>query len=234
MKKLLWIIEDEKAAQFFYKMELGKKYEIMAFLTLAALEDGLTKLLSDSSLEKPELLICDVRLPDGCLLDFIHSSSSLKALSLPLLVVSANDEVADIQKAYSMSIVDYLVKPFNMNELSFKVERFLRENALAIENKAFLELLAATHSVKNKYGTLSLTTKEFQLVSLLLKSSDRTVTKEDIVSNVWHDVSVSGKNMEVQISRLRRKISELKITITFVEPAAYFLHQMDESKGKAS
>jgi len=234
MKKLLWIIEDEKAAQFFYRQELGKNYEILAFLTLGALEEALQKLSSDSSIRSPDLLICDIRLPDGSLLDYIHNSSTLKALSLPLLVVSANDDVTDIQKAYSMCIIDYLVKPFNMNELSFKVERFLRENALAIENKAFLELITDTHSAHNKHGATSLTTKEFQLVSLLLKSSNRTASKEDIVGNVWHDVSVSGKNMEVQISRLRKKMLELKLNITFVEPDSYFLHQLDEAKGKAS
>lgn len=234
MKKVLWIVEDEKAAQFFYQQELGRTYEINAFLTLAALDNALINLVNDSTVQKPDLLICDIKLPDGSLLDFILISSSLKTLSLPLLVVSASDDIAEIQKAYSMSIVDYLVKPFNMNELSFKVEKFVRENIKAKEAKAFLEMEPATHSVRNKFGALSLTAKEFQLVTLLLNSPNRSVTKDEIVKNVWHDVTVSGKNMEVQLSRLRKKIAVLEINIVFEQPASYSIKQIDEQNEKAS
>lgn len=228
MKKLLWIVEDEKAAQFFYKKELGTTYDIKPFLTLSDLDKALSELIEGADGLLPDLLICDINLPDGSLLDFIVKSESIKALALPLLVVSANDDVNDINKAYAMSVVDYLVKPFNMNELSAKVNRFLIEKDRLNEIKDFLEIDVTAHSIKNKYGSIVLSTKPFQLVALLLKSPGRKASKEEIVKNVWHDVKVVGKNMEVQISRVRPKIAPLNINIVFESPNFYAIKPMRE------
>lgn len=215
-KEVLWIVEDEVGAQYLYKLNLGLKYEIRSFITLMELQTALEAVVAlDPNIERPDLLVCDLSLPDGTLLDFVNRYKPLEILKLSLLVVTANDNIESIQAAYKFGVLDYLVKPFNFNELAYKIEHFFAGVRAENAQSQFLTLDSRLHSIYNSYGSVTLTTKEFQVISLLLNAPNRSATKAQIVDVLWQDVKVTGKNLEVQLSRLRTKIKPLQITVVF-------------------
>jgi two-component system response regulator QseB len=167
---------------------------------------GLHALLS----EEFDLAILDLGLPklDGLsVLRRLRETGS----SLPVLVLTARDATEDRIAGLDAGADDYLIKPFDLNELKARLRALLRRSAgraqVAIEH-AGIRLDPATQQVSYNASPVSLTPKEYQLLHELLSPPGRVMTRERLIQLLygWNEEAESN-TLEVHIHHLRKKFS---------------------------
>ena len=168
--------------------------------------DGLHLLLA----EPFDLAIVDVMLPrlDGWALVKTLREAGLQ---LPVLFLTARDEVEDRVRGLELGADDYLVKPFAFTELLARVRTLLRRRNPVAESTSLkvadLELDLARRRAVRAGQRIDLTGKEFALLELLARNVRRVVSRADIVAHVWDDNHDPFTNaVEVYMNRLRGKI----------------------------
>ncbi len=208
MRKLL-IVEDEneinKLIHVFFEL---KEYEIkQAYSGTEAL------LLFDQF--QFDAVILDLMLPGK---DGEEVLRLLKAKRpIPVIVVSAKErEIATIT-TLKLGADDYVAKPFNLEELYLRTEKAIAmygKMSAAIPSAQVLsfgeiELSEAERTVKITGKTINLTSKEFDILSLLIKAPNQVFTKEKILELVWQDeFEVDTNTVSVHVSNLRKKLGK--------------------------
>ena len=205
---MILIIEDEKNISNLLKLELTHaNYECdQAFDG----ESGLNKALNQDY----ELILLDLMLPR------INGIEVCRQLRLkkqtPIIMLTARDEVMDKVNGLQVGADDYLAKPFAMEELLARINALLRRVSNQNESLKYkygeIEIDVINHHVKFKDETITLTTTEFDLLSLLVKNGGNIVTKNDILNKVWgYEKNVSTNVVEVYIRYLRNKLVGINI-----------------------
>ena len=158
-----------------------------------------------------DLIILDVMLPlkDGfAVCHELRSTGS----AMPILMLTARDAVADRIKGLDTGADDYLVKPFNFDELLARVRALLRRKAaLAPEiiNVADLTIHTRSRHVTRAGAHIELTAKEYALLEYLARRANEVVGRAELAEHVWDEsFDPFSKAIEVSIQRLRRKIDE--------------------------
>jgi DNA-binding response OmpR family regulator len=214
----IWVLEDDPGIQFLYQEILELSYDISIFGTLAEFEDAFCK-----KADSPELVIADLRLPDANFLTFLKPGDKPSPLlSVPYIVVSSLDDMDAIRTCFDNGASDYIYKPFGKNELLLKIERILAENVVRrpLDN---LSIDSKTFRVSNGKTSVSLTTKEFQIISLLFNSKSLTVNRTELMTKIWNKTDTGSKTLDVHLHNLRRKIMPLGLKIVHRHPYEYFL-----------
>ena len=159
-----------------------------------------------------DLLILDVMLPG---LDGWQVLRQLRAQGrqMPVLLLSARDQVEDRVKGLELGADDYLVKPFSFAELLARVRTILRRGRSGLEatslKVADLELDLLRRRVTRAGRRIDLTAKEFGLLELLMRRQGEVLPRSLIASQVWDMNFDSDTNViEVAMRRLRAKIDE--------------------------
>ncbi len=162
--------------------------------------------------EAYDLLVLDVMLPgiDGW--EVLRELRGSKR-QLPVLILTARDQVVDRVKGLELGADDYLLKPFDFAELLARVRALLRRgkstqpvDALQIGD---LELNLATRRATRAGRRLSLTAKEFSLLEYLMRRQGEVLPRSLIASQVWDMNFDSDTNViEVAMSRLRAKVDD--------------------------
>lgn len=209
-KKNIWILEDDEGARFVYDEVLSKRYEIKFYLDLKSLKDDLTEF------KKPDALIADLRLPDGTFLDLFKENIFSK---FPFIVVSSMDDLDTLESCFNEGASDFLAKPFNGNELVYKLNRLLEK---AGDDRLKIDTLSKK-IILSEGKEIQLTPKEMHVLFLLKKDNNAPKARSEIIKEVWGGVTVTGKTLDVHMFNLRRKISQLEWTIKFIEPDKYCL-----------
>ena len=132
---------------------------------------------------------------------------------MPVLFLTARDQVEDRVKGFELGADDYLVKPFAFSELLARVRSLLRRGGKAKESEflraADLELDLLRRRVNRAGKRIDLTAKEFALLELLLRRQGEVLPRSLIASQVWDMNFDSDTNViEVAIKRLRVKIDD--------------------------
>ena len=164
--------------------------------------------------EKPDLIILDIMLPD---IDGIELCLDLRKQSdAPILFLSCKSEELDKILALSVGGDDYVTKPFLPGELVARVKAHLRRNRLLSTPKKNnsvikypgLEVNLESHEVWVNQKPVSLSAKEFEILSLLIKNPKRIFSMEQLYQMVWKTESLEGdsRTIMVYISNLRKKI----------------------------
>ena len=156
-----------------------------------------------------DLLIVDVLMPR---LDGLELTRRLRGdgSELPILMLTARDEVADRVAGLEAGADDYLVKPFALEELVARVRALLRrlgadETATTLAF-ADLELNTGTREVTRGDDSLVLTRTEFALLELFLRNPRQVLTRSVIFDRVWgYDFGYGSNSLDVYISYLRKK-----------------------------
>ena len=159
-----------------------------------------------------DLIVLDVMLPG------LNGWLVLEALrragkAMPVLFLTARDQVEDRVKGLELGADDYLVKPFAFSELLARVRTLLRRGKTALEATvlrcANLELDLLRRRVTRSTTRIELTAKEFALLELLLRRQGEVLTRSMIASQVWDMNFDSDTNViEVALRRLRAKVDD--------------------------
>jgi two-component system, OmpR family, response regulator MprA len=164
--------------------------------------------LDQAAAYHPDLVILDLGLPK---LDGIEVARRLRAADdVPILMLTARDAVESRVEGLDSGADDYLVKPFEREELRARRRALLRRRpprGSASLVVADLSLNPDTHEVKRGDRTVELTQREFELLEYLMRNERIVVPRQRLLEEVWgYDPFAATNTIEVFISNLRRKL----------------------------
>ena len=156
----------------------------------------------------PDLVVLDWMLPGMDGLDVCHRLRT--GGSIPILMLTAKDTVQDRVQGLDAGADDYMVKPFNLDELLARVRALLRRTQPErIPVLKFADLTLDTGSRQASRGSrmVSLTAKEYELLELFMRHPKQVMTREVIFDRVWgYDFGGESNVLEVYIRYLRQKL----------------------------
>lgn len=200
------IAEDDpsvrKAVQRVLELE---KYSV------TAVNDG-QKALEELSQHHFDLAVLDVMMPfaDGLT---VCREARRRGVNTPILLLTARHEVGDRVAGLDAGADDYLVKPFEVDELLARCRALLRRSSHAETSSVLrvgdLTMNLATRQVLRGDREIQLTKTEFDLLELLMQQPNTVVTREHIYEAIWgYNFETSSKSLDVYIGYLRRKTEE--------------------------
>jgi two-component system OmpR family response regulator len=194
------VIDDEPAARNLLVAILESDgYQV------CAVADGPTALEAAATFH-PDIALVDGGLPG---MDGAEVARRLRASSeLPIVFVTAADSADAIHGAFRVGADDYILKPFDPEELSWRVRAVLRRCGHAVvQTWACGDLVVdeRARSVTRAGSPVPVTATEFELLSVLVRNGTRVVPRTQMLAQVWaHDAD--GHLLDVHISSLRRKL----------------------------
>ncbi|MFF2156869.1 response regulator transcription factor [Paenibacillus chitinolyticus] len=225
MRETILVIDDDEKITSMLRRSLA--FEGYTIVTANNGNDGLKKMLE----QEPHLVILDVMMPvvDGWeVCRRIREGGS----SVPILMLTAKDEVTDRVKGLDLGADDYLIKPFALEELLARVRVLLRRRSERAEqptNRLHYDNITLdmdTREVFRESQLIELTTKEFDLLHLFMQNPKRVLSRDIIMEKIWgYDYSGESNVLEVYIALLRQKTEEYghKRIIQTVRGAGYVL-----------
>src|SRR5213078_4704005 len=170
-------------------------------------EDG-EEALTESGLFEPDLVVLDLGLPR---LDGIEVAERLREKGdVPILMLTARDGVGARVRGLDSGADDYLVKPFDREELLARLRALLRRRpprgqaALAVGD---LRLNPDTHEVSRGGRRIDLTQREFEMLEYLMRNERIVISRQRLLDEVWgYDPFSMTNTIEVFVSNLRRKL----------------------------
>lgn len=161
-----------------------------------------------------DLIISDIMMPGVDGFEFAETVRELNE-EIPILFMTARDDLAAKQKGYRVGIDDYMTKPVDLDELLLHIGALLRRAKIASSKKLTigdLVLDAEEHSVYWKDEEILLTVREFNLVYKLLSYPKKTFTRSQLMDEFWDAESSSGtRTVDVYMTKLRDKFSECDV-----------------------
>jgi DNA-binding response OmpR family regulator len=197
------LVEDEVKLARFIELELGSEgYRV------SVAHDGMTG-LSLARESQPDLAILDWMMPG---LTGVELCRRLRAtgIKVPVILLTARDEVGDRVMGLDAGADDYLVKPFSIEELLARIRAHLRRtqetdaDLLQFED---LSLNRRTREVHRGTRSIELTAKEFDLLQYLMSHPRQVFTRDQILENIWgYDFIGDSNIIEVYVRYLRLKL----------------------------
>lgn len=200
MAKIL-IVEDDPNLRMLMSLRLKGKYDVIAE------KDG------EAALKRYEeggidLIVTDLMMPS---MDGYELVENLRSMghNTPVIMLTAKDGISDKGRGFAVGTDDYMTKPVNFEELTWRIDALLRRSKIANEGKITIgEVTVDKQSFTVTRGdeVFELPTKEFQLLYLLLSYPGKIFTKENILDSVWGYSSESDEyTVRTHINRLRNK-----------------------------
>lgn len=207
MAKILIVEDEAKIARF---LELELKHEGYEVVLAGDGRTGLEKALNDNV----DLIVLDIMLPG---LSGIEVCRRVRLESqVPIIMLTAKDDVTDKVSGLDMGADDYMTKPFAIEELLARIRVALnRKKQMTVETKGDvlqigdLVLNIKSHSASYHNEELILTKKEYELLEYLIRNKNVALTREQLLNNVWDYEYFGDTNVvDVYIRYLRQKIDE--------------------------
>lgn len=204
MLRILYV-EDDPTARAYLQQGLGERGYAVEVAPSA--EAGLAR-----ALEAPyDLLLLDVMLPSADEGFGLLQRLRERGVEVPVLVLSARDQVPDRIRGLRLGADDYLVKPFAFAELLARIQAVARRSLGEPDDgrlaAADLELDLRSHAVRRAGRAIELTPKEFALLEFLLRHRGEAVSRTMITERIWGPGFESYSNLiDVHINKLRKKV----------------------------
>jgi two-component system response regulator MprA len=216
------VVDDEPAVRESLASSLAfEDYEVVTATDGQSALDALDRI-------RPDLAILDVLMPR---MDGLTTCRRLRARgdTLPVLMLTARDTIGDRVTGLDAGADDYLVKPFELDELLARVRALLRRSLVTtrdgddILEHAGLRMNTVTREVTRDGRPLDLTRTEHALLEMFLAHPRQVLTREQILSAVWgFDFEPSSNSLDVYVMYLRRKTGEPRL-INTVRGVGYVL-----------
>lgn len=174
-----------------------------------------------------DLIILDLGLPD---MDGSHFLSKLRLRKnpIPVLVLTARDAINDKVNCLKKGADDYMIKPFDLNELENRIHALIRRSYGNFNKDIVcgkLTLDTRQHSVFVDEKALLLFPKEYALLEFFLLNIGKVVSKDKIAQRLFNDNEISDNTIEVSIHRLRKRLSPFGVTIKTLRGLGYMLEE---------
>ena len=211
------IVEDDSDINNF----INDYFVIKGYATIQAFSgtEGLLRLKSEKNIC---CVILDLMLPGISGEEIIQEIR--KVSDVPIITVSAkNEEEAKIE-VLKLGADDFLLKPFNLEELQLKGERniqkYLNQQVSYKKNEEFKNIILNQDTREVFVGgqNVYFTSKEFDILMLLIQNPNKVISKEKIFKEVWHeDYCIDTQTVTVHIKNIRKKIKEINPTTPTIE-----------------
>lgn len=154
---------------------------------------------------------------------------------VPIIFLTAKNSENDMLTGFSLGGDDYIAKPFSVKEVLVRVKALLKRSSLtnlppvetAVTSWSYksLKIDLSTNRVTIDGNEISLTKKEFEILSLLVRTSPNLLTRVEILSSVWgQDEFVLDRTVDVHITRLRKKLGDYASVIVNRSGFGYYLN----------
>ncbi len=173
-----------------------------------------------------ELVILDLNLPDISGLDWLRNIRQ-KAMTVPVLILTARDELEDRVAGLDAGADDYVVKPFELAELAARIRAFARRSVGQAQSvlevgPLLFDMVSRELRVHNQ--RLALSVRELSVLEMLMARVGKVVTKQQIVASLSaNDADFSENAVEVYVYRLRKRLEGLPLQIQTVRGFGYSL-----------
>jgi DNA-binding response OmpR family regulator len=232
-QKRVLIVEDEQ--DLLEGLAHNFKFEGYEVMTAKNGAEGLKTALK----QKPDVVVLDIMLPEKDGFTVLRELRQ-RHREIPVLVMTARNFEADVLKGFDLGADDYVTKPFGIKELMARVKRLVeRPNAggaaLAPTLYKFgdVEVRFEPREVYKAGQVVALSFKEFELLKYLIEHRGRTVSREELLEEIWgvdEELGVTTRTVDTHVSNLRSKlgagfaqpfiVAVHKVGYKFVEPAA--------------
>jgi two-component system, OmpR family, copper resistance phosphate regulon response regulator CusR len=180
-----------------------------------------------------DIIILDIMLPGKNGFEVCRELRD-RRISTPILMLTARDALDDRVLGLDSGADDYLVKPFELEELRARIRALFRRDSTSksgVLKVADLSLDPAAHTVQRAGKTIQLTAKEFSLLEYFMRHPNHLVTREKVEEHLWsYDHVIASNVVDVYVRRLRTKIddpSDTKLLET-LRGAGYRLRMPDK------
>jgi len=222
MTRPVLIIEDDPDIAESLKFNLER--EGLSTVTALTAEQGLIEGLNQSN--PPVLIMLDLMLPGMSGTELCRRfRREPQTRRTPIIILTAKSSESDRVAGLDLGADDYITKPFSVRELLARVRAVLRrvsEDATKTYEDDLLMIDFADIRVVCKGTRIKLTNKEFTLLSVLSKSADRVLTRQQLLDSVWgHQYYGDARTLDVHIRRLRQKLGDCGNCIETVVGVGY-------------
>ena len=204
------VVEDEEDLNEILKFNLEN--EGFQVDTAFSAEEALKKDLSVYN-----LLVLDVMMGKISGFNLAQKVRKELLLNVPIIFLTARDKENDLLTGFNLGADDYITKPFSIKELQARVKAILKRamptsTMATVSNTVVMGEIVIdckTKRIINGEKKVDLTRKEYDILILLAKSPGRIFSREEILRRIWEsDVVVTDRTVDVNMTRLRRKLEE--------------------------
>ncbi len=196
------IIEDNEDLLELEEFHLMKEgYRVIGLTSTKEVESMLK--------EGVDLMLVDRTLPHVEGSEFVAYLRD-KGVTTPVMFVSAKDTDEEIEEGFMRGADDYLRKPFNIQELIYRVKAILRRTSSIEHERLTARDIVMDFNTRKTFiesSEIALTKLEFELLSLFIKNKNKALEREYLLQNIWNDNEGTQKRtVNVTINRLKKKI----------------------------
>ena len=179
-------------------------------------EDALKKINENTY----DLILLDIMLPK---LDGFQIVEQMENKNVPIIFLSAKNDVSTIVKGLKSGGKDYITKPFEPLELLARIELRMESKREKQYNFKNIKINENTRTVYKNEQIIYLAPKEYELFILLIKNQNRVLTRDEILNKVWDiNAQIETRTVDYHIQQLRKKL-DLKENIVTVNKIGYIL-----------
>ena len=199
------LIEDEAALARPLKEHLEADHDLVEwFGTLDEAESAIQT-------SEYDVVLLDLQLPDGDGLSFLSRVRDIH-IRTPIIILTARDKVSDRIDGLNRGADDYVIKPFDLDEVKARIQTVCRRSADQITQTVLirdLTICLSDHSITREGKNICLTTKEWGIFETLLRRKSKIVPKDILETAVYaYGEEVESNALEAHISRLRAKLGK--------------------------
>lgn len=176
--------------------------------------------------EKPDIIILDAMLPDISGFELIHKIKLID--DIPIIMLTAKDDINDKLLGLQLGAEDYITKPFNSTELllrikviSKRINKFSKKTDKTL-SLGRITIIADERKVLVDNEYVDLTFKEFEVLNCLCENKGIVFSREDLLNKVWgYDFEGTTRAVDILIQRLRKKLGPCQTYIKTLYKAGY-------------
>lgn len=158
-----------------------------------------------------DLIISDIMMPDIDGFEFARTVREMNE-NIPILFMTARDDIASKQRGFRIGVDDYMVKPIDLDELFLRIGALLRRAKIAANKKIEIGTFvmdADEHTAYLNDEEISLTNREFSILYKLLSYPKKTFTRLQLMDEFWDaDTDTAPRAVDVYMTKLRQKLCD--------------------------
>ena len=211
MNNEILIVEDDKSINdiLFYALK-SEGYQPSSTFNIKEAKNYI-------NINLPNLILLDLNLPDGNGFDFCKEINS--KYSIPIIILTAKNDVVDKVLGLELGADDYITKPFHIKEVLSRIKAIFRriEKSSSNNNSSFININSSikinfnNRTVIKNDKVIQLKPKEYELLEFFAQNKNKVFSREQLIDNVW-EFSYDGdiRTLDIHIRRLRSKLDTPK------------------------